>query len=772
MSSRARSSKGAAPTIPLLVEIGCEEIPARFLTQAQKDLGEKLQATLESYRLLPTSCSGGVPMAARKESATAKWSLQTYSTPRRLVAFVSQVLAKQPDKLEDVMGPPVRVAFDASGKPTRAAESFAEKNGARLADLVRVTTPKGEYLAVKKTTRGHPALELLSQILPSVITGLSFPKSMYWTSKSGPRFVRPIRWILALLGEGKQARVVPFEIAGVRAGNQTYGHRSLGESALRVRGFNDYAKKLRRSRVEFDPAKRHKLVTEAVKEALELVDSNLIEDRDLEDWLVNSTEWPQPILGRFEERFLKLPREILATVMRDHQKYFGVEDRNGNLRPDFITVLNREGDSRGLIRAGHERVLTARFRDAEFFWQADLKQPFNKRCELLAGVTYREKLGSYADKVQRMRVLAQELSRQLQDQKKFRSVDADWAMRAVELSKCDLTTHMVQEFPELQGIVGGLYAKAWGEAREVHEAIYDQYMPQGLDGRCPRSPIGAVVSLADKIDTVTAGFAVGLEPAGSSDPFGLRRAGNGVVKILLELKLPIELGVIIDHALAAISVPCQKPDSELSNGVWMFLRERLRHYLEKVAGLRYDTVRAVFSAAWWHQKPLEMFECARDLGAIRLSPDFLGLSQAAKRIRNILEKSAKPQDYQGGSLNQARLDPGPELELYQKFAKVREDVERHKHAGQYRGALEAIATLRPAVDLFFDKVLVMAEDPGVRMNRLQLLFELHRLFTDIADLSEIESNTSALVDASTSKADRPVAFRRQPSTNGSARRSG
>ena len=719
-------------TLPLLVELGCEEIPARFLDDARDDFGRRLLSALEEARLLPPS------------GDAARW----YSTPRRLTVWVSEVLEKQPDVVEEVVGPPVKVGLDSAGKPTRAAESFAAKNAARVGDLVEVSTPKGQYLALRKTHHGRPALDLLSEILPGVITGLSFPKSMYWVAKSGPRFVRPIRWIVALLGEGKQARTIPFEIAGVKAGNVTCGHRILGKGALRVQGFEDYAKKLRQAGVEIDPEKRREKVRTEIKVLLEDLQLRPVEDRWLEDWIVNSTEWPTALVGGFDQRYLHLPREILVTVMRDHQKYFAVEDRNANLQPRFVTVLNLDGDKQGRIREGHERVLSARFADAEFFWNADQKATLQDRRPLLDRVTYEAELGSYGEKVQRMKAVARELCAVLEGQGKFTPSDSGHALRAVELAKCDLTTQMVQEFPELQGIVGGLYAAAQGEPPEVHQAIYDHYLPQGMEDPCPRTAIGAAVSLADKIDGVVGGFAVGHEPTGSSDPFALRRQGNGIVKVLVENSLPIPLRPIVEQSLNSLVIEWRKPQLEVYSGVVEFLGDRLRYYLESVRRLRYDTVRAVMGAGW--DVPGDAVRRAEALEAIRGGENFEALSVAAKRIKNILAKSATASDWQPGEVEAAILQGEPERELHAAYVAVAAEAGQLASAGEYRRALEVIAGLRPTVDRFFDKVLVMAENPAVRQNRLRLLGKLDLLFSGIARFAEIEGGP-ANVDASTSK---------------------
>jgi glycyl-tRNA synthetase beta chain len=718
-------------TLPLLVELGCEEIPARFLDGARDDFGRHLLSALEEERLLPPS------------SQAARW----YSTPRRLTVWVPEVFRKQPDVVEEVVGPPVKVGLDAAGKPTRAAESFAAKNAARLGDLVEVTTPKGQYLALRKTHRGRAALELLAEILPSVITGLSFPKSMYWVAKSGPRFVRPIRWIVALLGERQQARTVPFQIAGVKAGNVTYGHRILGRGALRVQSFEDYTKKLRQAGVELDPEKRREKLRAQLKVLLEVLHLNPVEDRWLEDWIVNSTEWPTAIIGGFDKRYLHLPREILVTVMRDHQKYFAVEDGEGNLQPRFVAVLNLDGDRKGRIRAAHERVLSARFADAEFFWNADQKLKLQDRRPLLERVTYNAELGSYGEKARRMKAIAQEVCHVLVGKGLMSEGAAEQAERAVELAKCDLTTQMVQEFPELQGIVGGLYAAAQGEPSQVSEAIYDHYLPQGAEDHCPRSIIGALVSLADKLDDVVGGFAVGHEPTGSSDPFALRRQGNGLIKVLVENSLPIPLHLLVQQVLNGMVIEWRRPQLEVYSGVVEFLGERLRYYLESVRGLRYDTVRAVMAAGW--DVPADALRRAEALEAIRGSEDFAALSAAAKRIKNILTKSATSTDWQPGEVDASIFTEGPERDLYAAYGSAASASGEFAAIGEYRKALEVIASLRPAVDRFFDKVLVMAEDPLVRQNRLRLLGKLDELFSGIARFAEIEGSAGH-VDASTS----------------------
>lgn len=722
-----------ARTRPLLVEIGCEEIPARFLNEAQAGFGKALGEALAQARLLPED-----------------GRLETYSTPRRLVAWLSQVLEGQPDQVEEVLGPPVRVAFDEQGKPTRAARSFAEKNSLEVRQLVRVTTAKGEYVALRKRRHGRPARELLTSLLPTAIAGLNFPRSMYWQAKNGPRFVRPVRWLVALVGEGREARIVPFEFVGVRASNLTYGHRAFGTGALRVTSFKEYSSKLFEAHVVVDARKRRQMLRGQLKVILENLKLRLVEDRELEDWIVSSTEWPRALVGSFEGRFLDLPREILVTVMRDHQKYFAVEDRKGGLRPHFIAVLNLDRDPKGQIRAGHERVLAARFRDAEFFWAADQRIPLAERRAALSGVTYQAELGSYAEKVERMKALAREISGCLEIRwANLARENKRWVERAVELSKCDLTTQMVHEFPELEGVVGGLYARAQGEPEEVARAIYDHYLPRGLEDRSPSSELGAVVSLVDKLDSVVGGFALGLEPTGSSDPFALRRKASGIIKVLVELSLPIPLRLLIEKAIGHLNVPWNKPQVEVFGAILGFMEERMRYYMESVKRLRFDTVRAVLAAGW--DIPLDAWARAEALEGLRGGRDLEAVSVAAKRIRNILTKSAAGELVDQDSVDPSLLAAGPEKALFDAWKLAADRVSHSREKRDYRAAFRAIAGLRPTVDKFFDKVLVMAEDPKLRRNRLRLLRLLDDLFSASAQFSEIAPSLGENVDASTSK---------------------
>jgi len=730
---------GTAKTLPLLLEVGCEEIPARFLRPAERDLGEAVRTRLVEARLL----------AETGTEAVGDAPLQTYSTPRRLVVHVPALLAQQPDKVEELIGPPVKVAVDAAGRYTRAAESFAQKNGARVEDLGRTVTPKGEYLALRKTTPGRQASEVLTELLPAALLSLNFPKSMYWTAKSGPRFVRPIRWIVALLGEGKLAAVVPFEVFGVTCGDCTYGHRIVGAKPIRIADLKDYFNKLGLAHVEINGANRRDAVSKEAPATLDDASLKLVKDDELLEWIVNSTEWPRPLRGGFDERFLHLPREILITVMRGHQKYFAVEDAQGNLRPGFVTVLNRDPDDRGIIRRGHERVLTARFRDAEFFWNADQRISLAGRLPLLENVTFQARLGadgSYAHKIRRMKALAEYLCGQLEELGKLSWDLRSQILRATELCKCDLTTQMVQEFPELQGVVGGLYAKSQGELEEVATAIYDHYLPTGAEGASPRTIGGALVSLVDKLDSVVAAFAVGHEPTGSSDPFGVRRQANGIVKVMVEFVLPVALWPLVEEGLTTLR---KERDGHVDR-LREFFRERLRFYLETVENCRYDTARAVIASEW--KNPADAVMRARAIEKVRDTEDYAALAAAAKRTRNILRKSASPEEFKSGELDPGLLQEEAEVELYRAYTSVfQSSAEGRAIAQDYEAVLTATARLRPHIDRFFDKVLVMHTDARIRKNRLLLLRLLEtQVFSNVADLSEIESNVGASTTGSSS----------------------
>ena len=718
--SSLQKKKTSKSRADLLFEIGCEEIPAGMIAKAAEELKAILTKLLSAADLV--------------DGPTVEEGIEVFGAPRRLTATARGVRLRQEDTAREIVGPPKSVAFDNLGEPTRAAMSFAEKQGIAVSKLSIVSTAKGEYVAARQTVIGRPAAEILAEILPQAIQTISWPRSMHWMGANGPRFIRPIRWIVALV-DGK---VVPFSFAGLRAGNHTVGHRFLGKQSIPLSGIQDYEPKLKRNFVLCRPDARSAKIQAEIRHLTGRNKLNVHGDPVLLNLVTYLNEYPSVIMGSFDSAFLSLPDEILITVMRGHQKYFALETRDGELAPHFLAVINLPIDAKGLVRAGHERVLRARFADAQFFWETDQKRRLGDYLPRLAAVTYESRLGSYGDKVERMRFL----SRWLAEQWFSRGIslaDVAGSDRAAELAKCDLVTEMVHEFPELQGIVGGLYARAQGEPEEIAWAVYDHYKPIGVDDPLPRNLTGCAVSLADKLDSLVACFAVGAIPTGSSDPFALRRAALGIVKVILERKLPVSISAAISAAAKALKQHAPKIEvtETVQKQVLDFLLERARFMLTEKRGFAYDEINAAFAAG--ADDLVDAVERVAAVKAIRNTKNFGPLAASFKRIRNILEKSA-------GSLDKGQLHVEHELlwepaerELYAAAQKIGEEAGRTKKAGKYREALEVISELRPSVDQFFDKVLVMVEDQAVRKNRVALLANLLKEFSTIADFSQLGS---------------------------------
>ncbi len=699
--------------LELVFEVGCEEIPAGMLPRAQEELRTNITKLLTAENLM--------------EGVT----VETFSGPRRLSASVRGLIGKQADVTNDVTGPPKSVAYDPAGAPTRAAQSFAEKQGLQVSELHVIQTPKGEYLAARQVKRGKTAEEILGEILPRAIHDLTWPRSMTWTGIDGSRFIRPIRWLLAVL-DGKPLR---FSYAGVTAGDQTVGHRFMGKGPFTVRNFAEYEKKLAANGVILRPEARREKIERELALLTRKGGDQIHEDAGLLNLVCYLNEYPSVIEGTFDREFLNLPDEILITVMRDHQKYFAVEDPSGELQPRFLAVINLARDAHGLVRAGHERVLRARFADAKFFWASDQKHPLADNLPKLERVTYESRLGSYRDKVERVRAIARWLAEQWYSSGIIQARVAE-ADRAAELAKCDLASEMVREFPELQGAVGGLYARAQGEPDEVADAIYDHYKPVGLTDPVPRNLTGCAVALADKLDSIVGCFAVGVVPTGSSDPYALRRAALGIVKIILEKKLPISLSLAVAAASKALlqHKPKKAMTPEQETQVLDFILDRAKFILRDRDGFAYDEVNAVFRAG--AEDLVDAHKRLVALKAIRKSKNFEPLAVSFKRVRKILEKAELPHS-DGRHVQVELFENDAESELYAAMREAAAKVQSAKRAGKYQDALEIIAGLRKAVDRFFEEVMVMANDERIRTNRLTLLSELLKEFTTVADFSEI-----------------------------------
>jgi glycyl-tRNA synthetase beta chain len=687
-----------------LLEIGLEEVPARMIAGAEAELGKRVGELLKRERL----ANNGAKVA-------------TYSTPRRLAVLAEGVQAKQADNEKVVMGPSWKIAFK-DGTPTAAGEAFAKKAGITVEELKKIETSKGEYVGATVKLIGRTAAEILATDLPKEVLAIYWAKNMYWRAGKPERFVRPVRWVVALM----DSSVVPLEIAGIAAGNTSRGHRvQFGEKPVTIDAAKSYVEALRAASVVVDVAERRQIIRKALDAATRTVaDARWREDEGLVETVTHLTEWPSVILGDFERAYLDLPEEVLVTVMRDHQKYFAVEDAQGKLAPHFLAVLNTQADEEGaaIIRHGNARVLRARFKDAQFFWDMDQKTPLAKRMESLKSVTFQKELGSYYWKSEQNLAVANALATIL------KSADAPFdeaaLFKAVELAKTDLTTELVKEFTELQGVIGGLYARAQGLDERIAQAIYDQYTPASTEGAIPSTVEGQLLGLADRIQTIVAMFGIGNAPTGSKDPFALRRAANAIVKILAESELPLTVGDVVNASSVSDAGKAQVNE---------FFRERLHFYLRDVRGFAYDVVNAVLAAG--ADDVRDAIARAEALASVRGSEDFAAVSAACKRIKNIL-KQAEEKGFRADprKLGQLALEG---IDLWDRSKELAPQVSKLREQRNYGEALALIATLRPTVDLFFDKVMVLDANEAVRSANLGLIAEVLRNFSTIADFSEI-----------------------------------
>jgi glycyl-tRNA synthetase beta chain len=704
-----------------LLEIGCEEIPARMIDAASQELRDRVAALLSREHLAATE-------------------IKQFDTPRRLAIIASGIPPAQPDVTEQVNGPSVSVAYK-DDRPTPAAHAFARKAGIEVSQLQKITTAKGEYLAAKVTQKGRSAAEILAENLPKEISSIYWPKNMYWR-KPNERFVRPVRWVVAMLDD----ETIPLQFDGIQAGNASRGHRTLTRGDVIIRRAGPaYIEALRAAKVLGRGEREHQIRKALDAATRTISEARWREDKSLLDSVVNLTEFPSVILGSFDAQFLELPEEVLVTVMRDHQKYFAVEDAAGKLLPHFLAVLNTDADPQGLIRHGNERVLRARFNDARFFWQTDQKRSLLERLNSLRSVTFQKDLGSYYEKTHRVQRLCSWLSEIIKQG--GIPVRAGVVHKAACLAKTDLTTELVKEFTELQGIVGGLYARVQEldpglpEATRlaIADAIYDQYKPESTEDDVPRSLESSVLSIGDKADMIAGMFALGLVPSGSKDPFALRRQANGIIKVIAEKKLPLRLTDLMRDARAGYKGSQAETkfveDAKFDESVRIFFRERLEFYLKDVCGYAYDVVKAVLAAD--ADDVVDAVARAEAVKQVMHMPEFLAIGAACKRMRNILRQAAEKKIDAAATFEYLpdAADEEKSLMTYMDSTSARVEAQRSKK--QYLEALLLLSTAREPVDRFFDKVMVMVEDEKVRANRLALLRTLLREFSTIADFSEI-----------------------------------
>ncbi len=697
----------------LLLEIGVEELPYQFIAPAMAAFKDSTEQLL-------------------KDQCLAFQSARTLGTPRRLTLVVEGLATQQTSMVKEAMGPSKAVAFDQAGQPTKAAIGFATGQGVSVQELQIRRTSKGEYLFAVKQEQGRPANVVLKELLPQLVAKLSFPKAMKWNS-TGARFARPVRWLVALYG----GATLPIEVAGITAGNKTEGHRVLGSAkGLVIRDAESYLKGLERQGVIPDPERRRRMIEEQIAALCKKTGFMLNLDGDLLDQAVYTTECPNAIIGSFKPAYLEVPQEILITSMKEHQGFFSLRHKEtGKLVPHFIAVANNRAKDMGLIREGNERVLAARLADAKFFFDEDRKVKLGKRVTKLSGVTFHQKLGTMEKKQQRVRRLAGFIAASVRPKDDELKQACE---RAADLCKADLLTGVVGEFPELQGIMGGEYAKYDGESEAVSQAIREQYLPRSIEGELPKTIAGQVLSLADRLDSVAAFFYVGLVPTGSEDPFALRRNATAIVRIILEGHLQMNLAKYIDNAINNIHDDgfkgTQGFELQGRRQVTEFIFERVRHYARIVHALRDDVIEAVLKQA--HDKALDLVDLVQRMKALEsvtTKPEFDPLIVGFKRAHRLVEK----EQWDRKPVDRARFEHPTESALCQATVDEREKMTSAMNRGEYGQALDALVRLKPAIDAFFTAVMVNAEDQAVRSNRLSLLKEVDDFFNSFADFSQI-----------------------------------
>ena len=693
----------------LLLEIGTEEIPAGYIEPALKSLSAILLDKLTRSRI---------------EFGTVR----LFGTPKRLAIEIADVAEKQQSLITEITGPPARIGFDENGKPTIAAEKFAQKAGIPVEQLKLKKTKKGEYLSAEKKESGLQTRRLLKSILPEAILSITFPKTMKWADLN-ILFARPIQSILALFGEN----LISFTLGEIKSGRYVFGHRFMNPGKIKINNPGEYINVLRTASVFAEIDERKAIIEKEINKTAAELGGSIFNDSELLDIVTNLVEYPAVVAGRFDTKFLELPDEVLITSMREHQKYFSVVDQNNKLMPCFIAVNNTKAKDMELVSKGHERVLRSRLEDAMFFYRADLEHSFDVWTEKLNGVLFQARLGSVYEKVERVKKIAEFIADILE-------VDADTkkdVSRAAQLCKADLVTQIVVEFPKLQGTMGRVYALKAGENKNVAAAIEEHYKPAYSGGPLPESLTGSILSIADKIDSICGCFCVNLVPTGASDPYALRRQGIGIVQIMLENTFSFSLQKIIDQSLSFFQDKSTLPLQETSGKVISFLTSRMTNILLE-EGFSKDTIAAIVSVS--SDIVPDVFNRARALEDLKKEPDFEPIAVAFKRVVNIIKKSAGLEADSGlGDVDQSLFQDECEISLYNAFNKSADRINDYINKGMYDQALHEIALLRTPVDAFFDKVMVMAEDLKIRNNRLALLGKIAELFTNFADFSKIST---------------------------------
>jgi len=686
----------------LFIEIGTEEIPAGYIEPALEYLTTTLSAYLEKNRIV---------------AGPAQWM----GTPRRLVVQVPDVVAQQEDVVETHLGPSIKIAYDADGNATKAAAGFAKGKGLDVADLTTESTPKGDVLCAKVEVKGRPVADLLNEYLPELFTGIPFPKKMRWAARITP-FARPVHWIVALL-DGK---TLSFDFEGIACGNTSFGHRFLKPEAFEVDGLQSYLKKTEAHSVMVDPVARRESIQQQVNKLAKEIQGSVREDAGLLNTVNYLVEYPVAVRGEFEAHYLELPKELLVITMKHHQKYFPVWDKD-ELLPYFITISNMPVDGGDEIKNGNQRVLRARLEDARFFYDEDRKRKLEDFVDELKGVVFQKDLGTVFEKSERIAQLAARLSGEIQPGQVM-PMDPRTIKRAAQLCKADLMSQMVYEFPELQGIMGGYYARNSGEGDEVALAIQEHYKP-AFSGDSPPSTLGGgIVAIADKLDTIVGCIGVGLIPSGSEDPYALRRHALGIIQILIEYDLQPSLEWLIDQGIANLGDKAKLPAEKIREHCLELFSQRLKTLLNQ-EGFDYDIIDAVLATRVDSFKNIK--EKALALSDLKKQPYFGDLAIAFRRVVSIIEGSVPD------AVDAKLLQETAEQELYRKFQELQEPVEGFLAVRDYSKALAKIVEIKEPVDRFFDHVMVNVDDAALKANRMALLKVISGLFSQLADFSKI-----------------------------------
>ncbi len=685
----------------LLIEIGTEEIPSGYLEEGLKAFKKLTDACLEENRI---EMAGGI---------------YTFGTPRRLVLIGKAIAEQQEDLVQENTGPPKNVAYDDDGNPTKAALGFAKRQGVPVEELESIETPKGEYLFVKSRIPGRPTRDILAEAFPELISKIPWPKSMRWGAVDVP-FVRPVHWVLALFN----GEVLPFEFAGVESSNITWGHRFMKPDPMQIYSVQGYLEGMKKASVVIDQKEREEIVEHATKEATKTVGGQPSEDPDLLSTVANLGEDPSAVCGSFDANFLNLPDPVLITVMKKHQKYFAVYDSESKLMPNFVAINNTLAKDESVVRKGHERVLRARLSDADFFFNEDRKRPLGDRNEDLKDVIYQAELGTSYAKVLRFTRLAEYLAEM------FLPDQIDDVKTAAGLCKCDLVTHMVTEFPNLQGVMGKEYARRENYPEDVCLAIHEHYLPARSGGPLPTSKTGAIVSLADRMDNIAGCFAIGLIPTGKADPFALRRHALAIIRIIEAMEWDISLAEFIEKALSILGEEIEFDSKTAFSSVMDFFRERYRHMMLR-SGYESDPIVAVISVTFDRVYGLRSrIDNLKKFASE--SDEFQALTLTFKRVTNILKKQT--QSYEVSS---ELFKDDCESTLWDAYQGVKGDVHACMERKAFFEALNLLARLRKPVDDFFDSVEVLIKkDDKLRENRVGLLQHLSHLFLSVADFSK------------------------------------